>query len=53
MREGNDIPMKSNELTEELINVLKKHHTNYTDAKKALDYVNQALLNHLLSKTKL
>lgn len=53
VRSKNIIVGKPSALTQDLMSVLKDHHVNYVDAKKALDYVNQVLLNYLLSKAEI
>ena len=40
-------------IAKEIIAVLRSHDLNYEDAKKALDWANQVLLNYLLKDKKI
>lgn len=44
---------KTQEAVKAVIQVFKKHRFSYVEAKEALDYSNQVLLNEFLSKKKL
>lgn len=42
---------KVTKLSMDIIQTIQNHHVNYDEAKEALDYANQVLLNKLLNKT--
>lgn len=44
---------KTQEAVKAVIRVLKKHRFSYVEAKEALDYSNQVLLNEFLNEKKL